>query len=179
MNRRRLENLERHFQPDDDVSLVDYVAEMNRLRAWVVEKGFGTDFEPDYHGALAAGLKAPPGFRHATLDELAHASEHCTIYRWVAEWGYVLQARQRLADPCYDTDYFREHLNSQIERCTRNAEEAHAKLARWGVSQDDALSRARSMYSETQPNGYRMPDEELESITAAILDAGQGGVSGQ
>jgi hypothetical protein len=178
MNHRRIDALEQHFQLADDdpgVEMMRDVAASRRFHAWLAEQGY----PDDPHAALAAGLRTPPGFRYATLEELAHAAEYCTIYRWVAEWGYVLQARQRLADPRYDTDYFREHLNSQIERCTRDAQEARAKLARWGIGIDDALARARAMYTEPQHNGARMTDEEFERITAAILAVGQGGASEQ
>lgn len=174
MNHRRIDTLERHFrQVDDEPDLQSIVVEHQRLDAWLAEQGYSDD----PHGAMAAGLHTPDGFRFTTIEDLARAAEECEIYRWIMYWGFVMDGRRRLADPRYATDYFELHLRSQIEESTRDAEEARAKLASWGISVEDALCRARAMHAEARPNGW-MTDEELERIVAAVLDAGQEAESG-
>jgi hypothetical protein len=59
MNHARIAALERQFQLDDDLEFDAQVREASQLRRWVVEQGFGTDYEPDFHAALAASLKTP------------------------------------------------------------------------------------------------------------------------
>ncbi len=168
MNRARIAALERQFRVDDDpgVEMMADVAEFQRFDAWLAEQGY----PDDPHAAIADGLKTPTAFG-LTLEDCARADEDCKIYRWFMNWGFVVDFRRRLVDPRYDTDYFREHFRSQIEESMRDAEEARAKLAGWGIGYADLLSRARAMHTGTRPNGYRMPDEELERITAAIIDA--------
>jgi hypothetical protein len=176
MNRRRIDALERQFQQAEDEPTLDVcVAEMQRLKAWLAEKGF----PDDPHGAMAAGLRTPECYRFASLEKQARVMEECEVFQWFMHWGFIVEARRRLTDPNYARDYFEQHFRSQIEKSTHDAEEVRAKLASWGVSVANAMSRARSMDTERRHNGYRKPDEEFERITAAILDYEHGSDSEQ
>lgn len=78
MNRRRLENLECHFQPDDgEPDLMTVVAEHQRLDRWLASIGMTA------REALAAGMTEPPALRlrWTSLADKVKGQEKAEEYR--------------------------------------------------------------------------------------------------